>query len=419
MKTTMFKYFSSLFLVLAITAGAHSAWAATAANTKITNKATLNYAGGTATAQVTVTVTLVNSQASITITGAGPVSWSALNSPSQTDNIVVTATANGPATYLVTPSITGQTNNGNSGSFTINGGATQSITLGASVITSSTAHTSDLSHLVIPTPAGYVDGTANGISSNTALTWVVGATTYTATVISGSVTDNGDGTVTLGLTAAIDAPPPVGTPIFEYKNLPVFVFPGSFVLGGTPITVTVSAQVSNGGANTVKTVDVPGLNTWNTSTGLATLKKYVRNLAVGTTGNDAGTNAKSFSVDGKAAVNYFDGGVTGIKDNILEYVLEATDTSLTEAVASAIITDVVPNNYVAYQTNVYTTGTAASKDVWYRADTGATATLVKTLGGANNDTLTVPVGGVAPVPVGGGTIPASGVCLAAYQVKIK
>ena len=416
MKSTMAKFFSSLLLVLAMTAGAHNAWAATAANTQITNRATLTYAGGQAFAQVTVTVALVNSQASITITGAGPVGWTGPNSPTQVDNVVVTATANGPASYTITPSITGQTNNGNSGSFTINGGATQTVTLGASVITSSTAHSSDLNNLVIPTPAGYVAGTANGISSGTALIWTVGITTYTATV--NTVTDNGDGTVTLNLTAAIGAAPPVGTPIFEYRNLPVIVSPGSPVAAGTPITVTVSATVANGGANPINTVPAPGVNTWNTSSGLGSLKKYVRNLTTAA-GNTAGTNAKSFSVDGRPAVNYFDGGVTGVKDDILEYVLEATDTSATEAVTSAVITDVVPTNYVAYQTNIYTTGTAASKDVWYRADTGATETLVKTLGGANNDTLTVAVGGVAPVAPTGGTIPASGFCLVAYQVKIK
>ncbi len=405
-----------LFVSLAASAG--SAWASTAAYTQIVNQATLTYSGGTAHASVTVTVAVINSQASITITGAGPVAWTGPNTPTLTDNIVVTSTSNGPGNYTITPSITAQTNNGNGGSYTISGGASQNITLGASVTTQSTGHVSDANNLIIPRPdpthftAGPV---ANGIGANTTLTWTISSTNYTGTV--SSVIDNGDGTVTLHFNTAISFPP-VGTPIFEYKTLPVIVEPGSPTVGGTDITVTVSASVSNSGTNPPNTVPTPGLNTWTTTSGNGQLRKYVRNLTTAT-GNNSGTNARSFSVDGRAAANYFDGGVTGNTNDVLEYVLEASDTSATVAVTSAIITDVVPIAYVTYLTNQYTTGTAVSRDVWYRADTGTTATLQVALGGTGTDTLTVPVGGNEPVATGGGTIPASGSCLIAYQVRIK
>jgi hypothetical protein len=389
-----------------------------AANTQIVNQATLTYAGGTAHASVTVTVAIINSQANITITGAGPVAWTGPNTPTLIDNIVVTSTSNGPGTYLITPSITLQNNNGNGGAFTINGGATQSVTLGASVTTASTGHTSDANNLVIPkpNPANFLAGPiANGIGATTALTWSIGSNNFVGTV--STVTDNGDGTVTLHFIAAITAPP-AGTPIFEYKTLPVIVSPGSPTTGGTDITVTVSANVANGGLNPVNVVPTPGLNTWTTTSGNGALKKYVRNLTT-SGGNSGGTNPIPFTVDGRAAANYFDGGVTGSKDDVLEYVLEASDSSATVAVTSAIITDVVPIAYVNYLTNQYTSGSAVSKDVWYKPDTGPVATLTAALGGASSDTLTVPVGGAAPVAASGGTIPANGICLIAYQVRIK
>ena len=203
------------------------------------------------------------------------------------------------------------------------------------------------------------------------------------------------GTVTLHFNNAITAPP-ASTPVFEYKTLPVIVSPGSPATGGTDITVTVSANVANGGLNTPIVVPTPGLNTWTTSSGNGALKKYVRNLTT-TSANNNGTNPISFTVDSRAAANYFDGGVTGGTGDVLEYVLEASDTSATVAVTSAIITDVVPIAYVTYLTNQYASGSAVSKDVWYKADTGAVATLTAALGGSNSDTLTVPVGG--PVPV--------------------
>jgi hypothetical protein len=413
-----FRLLTSLLLPVILALPAARAWANVAANTQIVNQATLTYSGGTAHASVTVTVATINSQANITITGAGPVAWTGPNTPTLIDNIVVTSTSNGPATYLITPSIAGQTNNGNGGSYTINGGVTQSVTLGASVTTASTGHASDTNNLVIPKPdpthflAGPI---ANGIGATTALTWAIGSNNYVGTV--STVADNGDGTVTLHFNNAITAPP-AGTPVFEYKTLPVVVSPGSPATGGTDITVTVSANVANGGLNTPIVVPTPGLNTWTTSSGNGALKKYVRNLTT-TSANNNGTNPISFTVDSRAAANYFDGGVTGGTGDVLEYVLEASDTSTTVAVTSAIITDVVPIAYVTYLTNQYTSGSAVSKDVWYKADTGAVATLTAALGGSNSDTLTVPVGGPVPVAAAGGTIPANGVCLIAYQVRIK
>jgi len=413
------KLFSTLLLLALLALTTSTAWAATAANTEIVNKAHLSYSGGFADAAITVTVALVSSQANISITGAGAVNWTGANTPTLTDTITVTASANGPATYAITPSITGQTNNGNSGSFTIAGGATQNVTLGASVTTTSAVQATDANNLVIPKPnAANWDGvslTANGIKASTALAYAIGATNYVATV--STVTDNGDGTITLHFNTALSGIPSAGTPIFEYRTLPVIVAPGSPSTAGTPITITVSATSSGGGAAAINTVPAPALNTWNTSAGNGVLRKYVRNLT-NAAANSTGTNSRPFSVDGRAAANYFDGGVTGVKDDVLEYVLEASNSSVTDAVTTAIISDVIPTAYVTYQTNKFTTGTAASRDVWYQADTGATATIQAALSGAGSNTLTVPVGGTAPVAAAGGTIPANGICLVAYQVKI-
>jgi len=413
------RLFSPLLLLALLALTTSSAWGATAANTEIVNKAHLSYAGGFADASITVTVALVSSQANISITGSGTVNWTGANSPTQTDTITVTASANGPATYTVTPSISAQTNNGNSGSFTIAGGATQNVTLGASVTTTSTVQASDVNNLVIPKPnAANWDGInliANGIKASTALTYAIGATNYVATV--STVADNGDGTITLHFNTPLSGIPSAGTPIFEYRTLPVIVSPGSPSAAGTPITITVSATSSGGGAAAINTVPTPAVNTWNTSAGNGVLKKYVRNLT-NAAANSAGTNGRPFSVDGRAAANYFDGGVTGVKDDILEYVLEASNTSGTDAITTSVISDVLPIAYVTYQTNKFTTGTAVSKDVWYQADTGATATLQIALSGAGSNTVAVPVGGAAPVAAGGGTIPANGICLVAFQVKI-
>lgn len=415
------KFLSALLLLALLALPAAHAWAATAANTEIVNKAHLTYAGGFADASITVTVAIINSQANITITGNGPDAWTAANTPTLTDNIVVTATANGPADYTITPSITAQTNNGASGSFTIAGAATQTITLGASVTTASSnpaLYPTDANNLVIPKPnaANFdaVNKIANGIKASTALTWSIGATNYVGTVT--SVAYNGDGTVTLHFDTPLTGIPSAGTPIYEYRTLPVIVAPGSPSTPGTPITVTVSASVSDGGVGTVNTAPTPGLNTWNTSSGNGVLKKYVRNLTT-SSANSTGTNAKSFSVDGKVAADYFDGGVTGVKDDLLEYILEASNTSGTDPISNSVINDVIPTAYVAYQTNKYTTGAAVSKDVWYKADTGATATLTVALSGAKSDTIAIPVGGIAPAAAGG-TIPANGICLVAYQLKI-
>lgn len=401
-----FKIFLTLLCLAAVTAfSAGSAWALTAANTAITNKATLSYNGGTATAQVTVTVSLVASNPNVTIT-TGNAAYTAPNTPAITNSVVITSTSNGPTSYTVTPSVTAQSNTKNDAS--VSGGTT--VTIGASVTTG----TSGTTYVTVPAPVGVSgnNATVNGIAVNSVITFTVNSHTYTETVT--GTTDNGDGTYRLNWTGAIPAAdvPGAGVLVAGQYTVNLSVLPGTVNTTGTNITVTVQGAVATTGAGTVNVSNAAPGNSWTTPNPNVVFTKYVRNV----THPVAGSGDTSFTVNGTSS-HFYTGNVTGTTGDYLEYVVVAVNNG--PDLTGCAISDVIPTAYAAFQPSVYGGG---GMDVFYIDTTGATFKLTAGAVGANQASYVAPNlavnVGVGANATTTGTIPGTKSVAIAYQVKI-
>jgi hypothetical protein len=396
----------SLALLFAMTAG--NAWANVAANTQIINKATLTFTGGSAAASVIVTVALVPSTPNISIT-SGNTAYTAPNTPSLTDSVIITATANGPAQYTVTPTVTASTNvlASNPATVDIGGASSTSVQVGASVTTGTSGTT------FVTVPAGGASGnnaTVNGIGVNSTIVFIANGVTYTEQVT--STTDNGDGTFKLNWTAPIASAPIAGTLVAEQKTVNVTVLPGTVSATGAPITVTVQAQVTTTGAGAVTATTAPP-NSWTTPSANILFTKYVRNVSTPVTG----TGATSFTINTVTSA-YYTGGVTGKPGDTLEYVLVATNNGAADLNGCAIA-DVLPTAYV----KLASPGPYGGKDVFYIDSNGATYQITAAAVGANQASYVAPNLNVS-VGIGAnatttGAIPAGKSVTVAYQVTIQ
>ena len=408
----------ALFLVIALVlttlvAGAGSALANTAANTQIVNQAKLTFNGGSASASVSVTVSLVPSTPNVSIT-YGNAAYTAPNTPTITDTVTITATANGPASYTVAPSIpSGGTSNVLSSSPASVNATTPTVTVGATVSTGTSGTT------FVTVPSGLASGSGNpvnGIGINSTVVFTVNGHSYTELVT--GTTDNGNGTFTISWATAIPSAdvPPAGVLIAEQKAVAVTVLPGTVQTAGTNITVGVAAAVSTGGAATAN-VTTASPNTWTTPTPNVTLTKYVRNVTSGTAGTAGST---SFTIN-NATNTYYTVGVTGKPGDTLEYVLVASNTGSTDLTGSAI-SDLVP---IAYLNFVNGPGPYSGNAVFYIDPSNATSALQASTSGtqatyvaASTPNLVVNVGTNAS-PSATGTIPAGKSVTIAYQAVIK
>jgi len=399
------KFLATLTLALALLVPATQALANVAANTEIINSARLSFDGGSASATVSVTVALVPSQPNVTVNNATG-AYTAPDTPDLTDSVVVTSTANGPADYTVTPSVSGSTN---TASPSVTGGATVSI--GATVTTG----TSGTTYVTVPASgASGADSPVNGIGVNDTIVFTVGGNTFTRQIT--STTDNGDGTFSLNWSGATDAPAS-GVQVGEQKTVNLSVLPGTVTSPGSDITVTVQAVVGTSGVSDVTAANATP-NSWTTPSPNVNMTKYVRNLTDSDSNPTAGSGTtltiNSFSRE------YFTSGVTGKTDDTLEYVIVATNTGGADLTGCAI-SDLVPEAFVDLETGVY-----GSDDVFYIDPAGATDTFAAGAVGANqasfvagsDPNLVVNVGTGASNTLTG-TIPASQSVTISYQVTIK
>jgi hypothetical protein len=372
---------------------AASAWANIAANTQIINQASLSYNDGsgtkTATASVTVTVVLVASAPTIVAGSAQTTSYS--SSATLTDSYTVTASANGPDTYNVTAAVSGSTNTGGAAA----NPTALTVTLGATVTTAGSSATV----IVVPSD-GVANNNLNGI--------VVGSTV----VINGDVrtvqaiSDNASGTSTITLNAGLSGGPPgTGVLVAEQKVITTTVTPGTITHSGTDVTVSDTVTITSATTSSVTATSGAVLNTF--TSGVATLSKYVRNVS---TASGTGTPYVYNST------NYYSAGVTAKPGDVLEYVLVATNSSLTGSVSASVVTDSLPTSYVAFKTGAY----SGSTDVTYVNDSGAASYLTANGTGAANysaPTLTVYIG-TGATNSAGGTIPANKSVLVLYRATV-
>lgn len=408
---SLFVLFAVLVAAIAVSAGA--AFANTAANTQIVNSAKLTYTGGSSVAApVIVTVSLVPSTPNVTIVAGASTAYSTTNSPKITDTVTVTATANGPADYTVTPNM-GATNN-TAGASVSSGGTLSN--LGASVTTGTSGQT------YVTVPAGKIlNGGPNGLASGANITFTVNSHTYT--VLNVTAADNGDGTWKLSwLSSQLLLPvadvPAVGVLVAEQRTFSVDALPGTVSTAGNPITVSVTATVSTAGAADAVTATA-ALNTWTTtapSNPNVSIVKYVRNATTPV----AGAGATPFTINSVAST-YYTSGVTGKPGDILEYVIVASNTGAVDLSGSAL-SDQLPLNYVNFVPNAY----GAGKDVIYIDPGSVSSTLTAGAVGAgpasfvatSNPNLVVNVGTGASSTTTG-TIPAGKSVTIAYQATIR
>jgi hypothetical protein len=414
MKHLLKVYLSLLLLTLAVAALPGSAWANLAANTQITNAATLNYNDGstarTATASVTVTVSLV--PAAPTIVAQGPYTTQYTGSSTiLTDTFVITAGANGPDTYNLTTAVVTDVNGTGAGSAVV---APTSIILGASVTVAGSSAT------ILQVPAdGVANSSVNGIEVGD--TVVINGEVKTVSAIFDNPDPNGISTITLA-SALVGGAPAAGVLIEEQKIIQTIVTSGTITTVGTSLVVTDTITATSTTSPNPAVTSSAVTNTF--TSGLATLKKYVRNVT--TDNHTVGATSYSFNSNTYYWKDNSSGApaVDAKPGEVLEYILVASNIG-TGNVLSAVITDVVPATYVTFKVSAYG---GAGKDIMYWPDSTIPGTsLIFTAASTNDDpaqyatnTLTVNVGGNPPpsLPTVGGTIAAGKIAVVTYQTTV-
>lgn len=387
-----------LSIALIVMLSCPAAWAGVAANTSIINQASLSYVDGsgtnqTAQAEVVVTVALVPGAPTLSEPADDSTPYTGASTPLPF-TYQITANGNGPNTYQVSSVVTGSSNTAGA---TVSAPAT--IILGATItISGSTA-----GELHVPSD-GTANNSINGIEVGN--TVVINGEVRTVSGIS----DPDSGTATITLNSDLSSAPAAGEPVFERQDVIVTVFSGTIAASENDITVDVQVTASSNGTTDTDTDIITATYT----SGAAVLTKYVRNLTWGD-GNNTGTGAVSFSTNG-ASYNYYTDGVAGRPGDVLEYVVEARNSG-SDAVISCYITDILPDEFVAFHSNSW----ASTADVLYVDETGTENQLsdgadsdVATLSG---NTLTVYVGSGANASTGG-SIPAGVAVRITYQVTI-
>ncbi|HBG06884.1 MAG: hypothetical protein A2075_05850 [Geobacteraceae bacterium GWC2_58_44] len=409
----------ALLVAVPLVMSAKASFANTAANTAIVNKAVLTYNGGlTAESSVIVKVDLVPALPNVTIT-RGDAVYQGVDTPVITDTVTITSSANGPATYTVTPSITGSSN---STAPSVSGGS--SPILGATV----TAGTGATTFIVVPAPIGgatAADSEVNGIAVNDVIVFTINGHTYTpkVTATSYNVASN---TFQINW-ANVEAVPAAdvldaGVQIGERQQVNLSVKPGTVNTLGSELTVTVKADVTAPNFPPAAATTAPA-NKWTSTPPTITFQKYSRNVTVPVAGTGIAHSAPIEGNTGAGAQPYYTGGVTGKTDDIIEYVIEASNSGAsTFDLTLCAISDTVPTTYVSDLLTPYT----GSRHIFYIDTNGTPTTIAAGAVGAspasyvaaNSPNLIVNVGQNANNTTPG-TIPIGKSVTIAYQVKIK
>jgi hypothetical protein len=409
----------ALLLAAPVVMSAQDSFANTAANTAIVNKAVLTYNGGlTAESSVTVKVDLVPALPNVTIT-RGDAVYQGVDTPAITDTVTITSSANGPAIYAVTPAVTGATN---SSGASVTGGTTQA--LGATV----TAGTGGSTFIVVPAPIGgsiAADSEVNGIAVNDVIVFSINGHTYTPKVTSTSYNAaNNTFQINWGNVEAVPAADILGAgvQIGERQQVNLTVKPGSINTLGSELTVTVKADVTASNFPTASATTAPA-NKWTSTPPTITFQKYSRNVTSPVTGTGIPFSAPIEGNSGAGAKPYYTGGVTGKSGDIIEYVVQASNSGTSAFdLTSCAISDSLPTAYVSDLITAYT----GSRHIFYIDTTGTPSTISAGAVGSslasyvpgNNPNLVVNVGENANSTTPG-TIPVGKSVTIAYQVKIK
>src|SRR5207248_10259286 len=302
---------AALALLGTVLSFAPSAFASTAANTTITNTATVNYndAGGVAqtavTATVSVTVTLVPSA----VTLSSPANQTIAQGTSATLTYTITSTANGPDTYNLSSVVT--PTNASSVTPTL----PASTGLGGSTIAVATVATD--TSITVPYDGNVSNAAVNGFVVGSTI--VVAGNALTITTITKNA---GANTTVIGLSGQVGSVVAAGQIVGERKTVTETVPSGTVATGAsgsqsvstTAVSATSGAATTTQATPTVITVNRPAL----------TVSKFV-------------------STDGGAT---FAASGTAAPGTSLVYKIVATNTGSTNATQVAF-TDVVPA-YLTY-----------------------------------------------------------------------
>lgn len=412
----------TLLLAAVATLTATAAFANTAANTEIVNRAQLSYNGDKkAESSVIVTVGLVPATPNVEITRADA-AYTGVNTPAVTNTVTITSTANGPANYTVAPNVTSSTNTAVAPAAqpSVTGGTT--VAIGASVTTG----VSGTTYVTVPASGatGAAPASINGIAVGETIVFTVGATTY-AKVVSG-FTDNGNGTYKISWTSgAITVAPPAGTQVGERYQVQLTATPGTIFTQGADITTTVQAVVSSpaapfGGApapaNATATTTPP--NKWTSTNPNISFQKYSRNV-FNSAGNSGGLGGTSITIN--ASTNtYYTGGVTGKPGDTIEYVIKAKNNGALD-ITSCAISDQLPVAYVSDPQPAY--GGAHifyidTNNATFQVPAGAPGAQLASYVAVNSPNLIINVG-VGATGSSAGVIPPAKSVTVAYQLTIR
>jgi uncharacterized repeat protein (TIGR01451 family) len=334
-----------------------AALASTAANTVITNTASVNYndAGGNAQAQVdslpvAVTVTLVPSA----VTLSSPPNQTIAQGTNATLTYTITGTANGQDTYTLSATATASNDS------TVTPVLPANITLGGTTL-AATANAGDTS---ISVPYDNVAGTTvNGIGAGSVI--VVGGNAYTVSSVTKNPAAN---TTTVALSTAIAGTAvAAGTIVGERKTFSETVASGNVTVGNSSGTQTVST--------TAVSATSPAATTTQATATVITVNRPTL------------TVTKLVSTDGGTT---FGASGAAIPGTALIYKIIASNTGVTSA-STVTFTDVVPQ-YLTYQAGTarfatvsataYSAATALTEGTGGYSFTPATATVSYNPGGA-------------------------------------
>ncbi|MGD8567019.1 MAG: hypothetical protein PVJ39_02855 [Gammaproteobacteria bacterium] len=324
-----------------------TAFATTAANTIISNQATVNYddANGNAqsavNASVDVTVNLVEATPSLST----PANQTTFSGTAVDYTYTITTNANGPDTYNLSAGDNlpqaGITGNSLEIRDTAAGGGSiiASVTLAATSVATATGAIANGASLQVDVPNdGANDGTLNGFSGGETIIVDQGGNNWAFSVVS---IDNDAATGTSQMTiqnnSGGSATLTVGMLIAEQQTFYLYETASANVDGST-VTNTLTA----GDGVTANTTD-DTITTVNIAPSL-TVTKYVRNITAGDPGAGNCITVDT-GLDGAGAKQYCDGTtttVTGNPGDILEYVIEVANGASAGEATDVVISDPVP-----------------------------------------------------------------------------
>ena len=349
-----------------------TALATTAANTIITNQATVNYddSAGNAQAAINASVNVTVNLVEATPTLSSPTDQSVFSGSSVDYTYTITANANGIDTYNLasSPGATFGVISTNVRVFRDSGDTIDitSINLGAtSVATAVTITAAGTTNVTVPSD-GANDGSLNGIQAGD--TVVVNNVAHTVA----SITDNASGTSILVLNgnAGGDNAVTVGMQIGQRDT---------FIFRVAPTTTQDSSWVENDvNAQDDAAAQAAATDTTRTTVNIApslTVTKYVRNITAGTTGAGACINVNT-GLDANPAVDYCVGATTGNPGDVLEYVIEIVNAGTAGTATDVVISDPIPQFTTQTGNIALDPGTGTWSNVATTADNGDFAEIV-------------------------------------------